>query len=280
MMASAERALLKTGVPTLHTRCEAWECDYNDHWNTRYYCRSFEAAGSVAAALAGNDGPGGARASRRHVRFHRELKSGDPVTIRSFAILDAPEAPLTAHYMFRYDTVIATALDYGLPRNARMPTLPAAEAMQALPRGLTGPRAEASKPDSPRNFVYELGPVRADELYADGSMQFWHAVARMSPAAHHHDLGIGFTLELIQDRGIGRMLAEIRYTWLGPCTEHDFLRAASRLTSAKGKAFTVAHHLYTHEGAPIAMFELCTLAVDMNSRRAVQLPEFVAAHLS
>jgi len=279
MTDSVERALLQTGVPTLHTRCEAWECDYNGHWNTRYYCRSFEAAGRVAAALADNDGQGGTRAPR-HLRFHRELKSGDPVTICSFAILDAPEAPLTAHYMFRYDMVVATALDYGLPWNERLPALPAAEAMQALPRGLTGSRAEASEPDPPRDFVYELGPVRADELYADGAMQFWHAVVRMSPAAHHHDLGIGFTLELIQDRGIGRMLAEIRYTWLGPCTEHDFLRAASRLTSAKGKAFTAAHYLYTREGAPIAMFEVCTLAVDMNTRRAIQLPDFMAARLS
>jgi len=280
MTASAERALLKTGMPTLHTRCEAWECDYNGHWNTRYYCRSFEAAGRVAAALADNDAQDSAGASRRHLRFHRELKSGDPVTICSFAILDAPEAPLTAHYMFRYDKVVATALDYVLARNARLPALPAAEAMQALPRGLAGPRAEVSEPGSPHNFVYELGPVRADELYADGAMQFWHAVSRMSPAAHHHDLGIGFTMELIQDRGIGRMLAEIRYTWLGPCTERDFLRAASRLTSAKGKAFTAAHYLYTHEGAPVAMFELCTLAVDMNTRRAIQLPEFVTARLS
>ena len=280
MTASAERALLRTGVPTLHTRCEAWECDYNGHWNTRYYCRSFEAAGRVAVALAGNVGQEHARPSQRHLRFHRELKSGDPVAICSFAILDAHELPLTAHYMFRYDKVVATALDYGLARNARLPVLPAAEAMQALPRGLTGPRVEFSEPNSPRHFVYELGPVRADELDAEGAMQFWHAVVRMSSAAHHHDLGIGFTPQLIQDRGIGRMLAELRFDWLGPCTQHDFMRAASRLTSAKGKAFTAAHFLYTHGGAPIAMFELCTLAVDMNTRRAIELPEFVAARLS
>ena len=280
MTASAERALLKTGVHTLHTRCEAWECDYNGHWNTRYYCRSFEVAGLVAAALADNDGQERTRTSRRHLRFHRELRSGDPVTICSFAILDAHESPLTAHYMFRDDKVVATALDYGLSRNARLPLLPAAEAMQALPRGLTGPRIEVTEPDSPRNFAYELGPVTADELDADGALHFWHGVARISSAAHHHDLGIGFTLELIQDRGIARMLAELRYDWLGPCTQHHFLRAASRLTSAEGKAFTAVHFLYTHEGAPVAMFELCTLAVDMKTRRAVELPKFVAARLS
>jgi hypothetical protein len=27
------------GVPTLHTRVESWECDFNGHWNTRHYAQ-------------------------------------------------------------------------------------------------------------------------------------------------------------------------------------------------------------------------------------------------
>jgi acyl-CoA thioesterase FadM len=44
---------LIAGRATFHTRVESWECDFNGHWNTRYYGRAFQAAAEVAAALDG-----------------------------------------------------------------------------------------------------------------------------------------------------------------------------------------------------------------------------------
>jgi acyl-CoA thioesterase FadM len=79
---------------------------------------------------------------------------------------------------------------------------------------------------------------------------------------------------------IGRMLAEMRYTKLGSAQVGDFLHIASNMYHAKGKAFYTAHILYTHRGTPVAIFELCTLAVDMKARRAINLPDFVFARLS
>lgn len=272
--------MLDTGRPTLHARAEAWECDFNGHWNTRYYCRAFQTAGQVAAALDGRTGRDDIVTSSWHLRFHSEMHGGDPVTIRSFDIPDATEAPLTAHCMVRHGRLVATALDSGRPRNRQLPPLPAAQAAQVLPRGLTGPVTAAWAPNPGRDLLYELGPVRAEELHGDGTMQFWSCVARISHASHHHDLEIGFTRERMQETGLGRMLAELRYTPLGPCSDSDYLRAASRMTAARGKAFTAAHFLYTQAGAPVAMFELCTLAVDMKTRRATDLPASITARLS
>lgn len=276
-MSQAGKTEREAGVPTLHTRAEAWECDFNGHWNTRYYCRAFQTAAEVAAMLDGITDRDNVIVEQRQMRFHSEVRGGDPITIRSYDIPDAAGAPVTAHYMSRYGKVVATALDYGLPRRKRLTELLSADAAQALPRGLTGPATAAWEPDAERDSLYELGPVRPEELHGDGTMQFWSSVARMSHASHHHDLGLGFTLELMKEAGVGRMLAELRYTRLGRCTPGDFLSGASRMTSAKGKAFTTAHFLYTHNRAPVAIFDLCTLAVDMRTRRAIALPDFVKA---
>jgi acyl-CoA thioesterase FadM len=267
----------ETGVPTFHTRAECWECDFNGHWNTRYYSRSFQAAAEVAAALDGNTDPDRIAVSRRHVRFHSELHSGDAVEIRSFDVPDAGEAPLTAHYMFRHGKVVATALDYGFARNAQLRPLTAAQAHQALPRSLTGPVTEVWHPDPACDCIVELGPVRPPELHLDGTLQYEACVARLVPASHHHITQVGYTQDFTRQTGIGRMLAELRYARLGPCAAGNCLRAASRLVAVKAKSFTTAHFLYTHVGAPVAMFDLCTLAVDMTARRATDLPGFITS---
>lgn len=280
MVGKTKKTALEAGIPTFHLRAEAWECDFNGHWNTRYYCRAFQTAAEVAAMLDGNTDRDSLVVEQRQLRFHAELHGGDPVTIRSFDLADKGRTALTAHYMFCNGKVAATALDRGLPHNRHLTALGAADAALALPRGLTGPATKTWEPEPERDFLFELGPVRPWELHSDGNMQFWSGVARMSHASHHHDLGIGFTLERMKETGVGRMLAELRYTRLGPCSEGDFLRAASRMTRAAGKAFTTAHFLYTQRGAPVAMLDLCTLAVNMKTRRAIELPGFVTARLS
>ena len=101
----------------------------------------------------------------------------------------------------------------------------------------------------------------------------------MAYASHHHDFDLGFTLELMAEQAIGRMLAELRFVSLGPVAPDDFLRLSSRMQSAAGKAFHIAYLLYTHRGTPVAIFDLLTLAVDMQARRAIVLPDFVTARL-
>lgn len=71
------------------------------------------------------------------------------------------------------------------------------------------------------------------------------------------------------------MLAELRYTRLGGCRPGTFLRGASRITAATGKSYVTQHLIHAHDGTPVALFELATLAVDMTARRATALPGFV-----
>jgi acyl-CoA thioesterase FadM len=263
-------AALRTGTPVLHSRAEAWECDFNNHWNTRYYCRAFQMAGEVAAMRAGQVR---ADITGWHVRFHAELVAGDPIVVRGFETGEG-----AAFIMTRDDRIVATALATGPFPQTHLPALPDVLVAQVSPRGVTGPVMTPWPME--KDTIYELGPVGAGDLLASGDLAYWRAAARLSHCTHHYDTALGFTPEMMKTQNLGRMLAELRFTSLGPVKGDDFLRAAARMTAAKGKAFQTAHFLHTHRGTPVAMFELCTLAVDLQARRAIPLPDFVTARLS
>ena len=261
---------LESGTPTLHARADAWECDFNGHWNTRYYCRTFQTAAEVGAALHGQQDTASVIPSGWHVRFHRELGGGDPIVVRSYQAQGQGTHVLTCH-----GAVSATAIAYGLPEHG-FPPLPVDLAPRVLPRGLTDAFPDPWTPDPSAEGVVELGPVQSGETYSDGTLRIDVAAAKLAIPTHHHAMRIGFTLELAEERGIGRMLVELRYRPIAPCSTGTFLRGVTKTTRVEGKAFTTANMLYGHDGMPVAMFELCTLAVDLNTRRAIDVPDFIA----
>ncbi|APX24928.1 MAG: acyl-ACP thioesterase [Rhodobacteraceae bacterium] len=253
------------GTATLHGRAESWECDFNGHWNTRFYCRSFDIAAGVGAALGGRSS---APVRQRHIRFHGEMHAADPFEIRSGEIA----GDRTGHVMRTHGgRIAATALD-DVPGTG-LGALAETVAAQVLPRGLAAPPA-AWRPDPARDVIVELGPVAADEMDGD-ALAFEPCVARLAAASHHHAMSIGYTHDFTQESGIGRMLVEMSYLALGPTAPGTLLRGSSRLTRAQGKSYVTAHLIHDHRGTPVALFELCTLAVDMSARRATTLPDFV-----
>ena len=52
------------------------------------------------------------------------------------------------------------------------------------------------------------------------------------------------------------------------------MQAVSRLVAVKSKSFITTHFLYTQVGAAVAIFDLCTLAVDMTTRQATSRTDF------
>lgn len=269
---------LFSGRTTFHTRADAWECDFNGHWNTKYYCRSVQAAAEVAASLSGQPG---LAVPPRLMRFHSELRAGDPVVIHSCNLRATDGADRIAHILTSEDKIAATALDDGCARNPDLPDLPETLISKVQPRGLPVSAMVPWTEIEPRqDQVVELGPVEEGETYPDGRLHYLPLASRLAIASHHHAMGIGYTMGFTARTGIGRMLVEMRSTPLGPAPVGTFLRGVSRIVSAEGKAYRTAHRIETHAGTYVAMFELAMLAVDMTTRRATQLPDFVTAALS
>jgi acyl-CoA thioesterase FadM len=269
------------GQATYHTRVENWEIDFNGHWNTRFYARSFQLAAETVASLSEGANPGAAVIRSRQIRFHHELFPGAAVELRSVTVDGGHYDGAVVHLMYSGERIAATALDQPGIGSVLLPRVPAEELSFAFPRGLDGPVPLPWKEnvDSSQTVTVEVGTVRPSETDHTGNLLFDELIRRCAHASHDHVLRMGLSPEFTKKTGVGRMLAEMRATRLGYCTPGQQLRVSSRLIAVLGKSFTTAHYIQTRAGSPVALIELCTLAVDMNARKATLVPEILRSQL-
>ncbi|MGC3987320.1 MAG: acyl-ACP thioesterase [Pseudorhodoferax sp.] len=277
-----------TGYVSHTTRVDAWECDHNGHWNTRFYMRAFQNAAETVALLDGNGNPGAATIHARHVRFHRELLRGDPVRVRSAAIQGGRWDGAIVHLLESDGSLSATALDLPGPAGRHVPQWPEEAVASALPRGLVhdvpdAHHARQARQARPDGRSANLGILRPDAYDHTGALMFDELFRYIGYAAHDHHTALGYSPRFTAQTGLGRMAVEVRTTLLGQAPAGMAIRSHSWLLQAQDKSFSSAHYLDTLQGDPIAMVEMCLLSVDMNSRRATQVPDFLrtaAGHAS
>lgn len=265
---------LNSGFPTYHSRAEDWECDFNGHWNTRFYCRSFRRASEILFAQNNSDNSYSASSAIKYIRFHKELRSGDPVTVRSFTALGQTK-PIHAHILMTEDRIAATALDDVSVQSPDLPQLPKDLEGLVYPRGLPETISKHWQGSFCKDMVVELGKIEHQDCGENGELRFEDMIGRLAIASHHHAMAMGFTPEFTAQTSIGRMLVELRYMRCGRAEQGDFLRGYSRMTIAVGKSFHTEHIIANSKGVALAQFELNTLAVDMERRRATDLPQIV-----
>ncbi|ALJ21131.1 thioesterase family protein [Microbacterium sp. No. 7] len=257
------------GVSTHHSRVESWECDFNGHWNTRFYVRAFQCASELVAAGEG------VPQRQWHLRFHGELRSGAAVEVRSARVAGGEHDGEIVHLLLTEGRLSATALERGSDgRGVRLPSADADVVAPAFPRSLVAPpplpwtRAAA-------DLVAHVGTVRPAHTDHTGALLFEEVIRAIAHAVHHQVVSWGYTVEFSERTGVGRMLAEMRLTWLGPCRAGDALRVASRLTDVAEKSFQTAHCVQRADGTPVVLAEQRVLAVDLHARRATSVPGFV-----
>jgi acyl-CoA thioesterase FadM len=262
------------GIATHHTRVESWECDFNNHWNARYYWRSFQLATERIVTLDGCENPGTAAVAMRNVRFHRELFVGAAVEVRSAKIGSGDHKGAIVHLLSSEGALAATALDVPKQGGSNLPVVDAEAVELTLPRGIIGP-AILWDPNAPDARVAETGAVRPAELDHTGAILFEEIIRRASVSLHDQLSELGFTPEFTNKTAISRMAVEIRVTLLGACPPGTPLLVKSRIAGVRSKSFSSIHWLETHLGGAIAQIENSLVAVDMNSRRAVSVPDFI-----
>jgi len=261
--------------PTLHTRVESWECDFNGHWNARYYGRSFQMACENVAAAASGQNPGLAAIAVRHIRFHRELHVGAAVELRSARIADGEHAGAVVHWLSSEGRLSATALDFPGLGGERLPAASSESAAVAFPRGLPASARLSEDASAATAYQAETGPVRPMELDHGGALLFEDVIRRVALSSHGQLARLGFTGAFVKDSGVNRMVVETRVTPQGRCAPGKPLRVRSRLTAVAEKSFATRHRLETAEGETIALVEHTLVAVDLKSRRAVEVPAFL-----
>ena len=238
------------GVPTFHTRVEAWECDHNQHWNVRQYMRVFQMAGHVARDMAG---VAPAMPFSQLTRFHRELVQTSPVEIRSAILADGAHAGALVHLLSSEGRLAATALEGPALRACDLPRVSADQVGPALPRGLQGGAHVRCDPVATGDFkVIEHGLVQPREADHTGALTVDFLMGRIAAATNARLSQLGFTPEFVRSQQISRMGVE-----------------------AEGKNIVVRHSFFDTGGRARAASDQSLVTVDMTTRKACALPDFM-----
>jgi acyl-CoA thioesterase FadM len=262
------------GVATLHTRVESWECDFNAHWNARFYARSFQMAAETVLALPGTSDQSASVPLTRFIRFHRELFVGTAVEVRSALIGAGDYRGAVVHLLSSGNRLSATALDLGGATVSGLPEVEGTGLKIAFPRGLSV-REAASWEDDRHTSICETGPIRPAHLDHNAELLFEDILRRVAHAIHDHVSALGLDEALLKETGISRMAVESRISRLGWCSVGTPLRVKTRISGIASKSFTVMHLLESHAGQAVAFVEHSLLTVDLKTRRAVEIPHFL-----
>ncbi len=265
----------KIGLQSYLTRVEAWEIDYNGHWNTRFYVRSFQQASEAVAPRFGELGGEPRRARQWHMRFHHELRSTSSVAVRSAQVRGGDHHGAIVHLLIGGGEISATCLEIGTQGSeCKLPAVDADDLALALPRSITQPMSWVW--DTAGDTVHALvGTVRPAETDHSGRLLLEHMVRCWAQASHEFFAALGFSPEFTERTGIGRILVEIRLTWFDNCRAGDQMGVSTRLGPVARKTFEINHLLQPVAGSPTAVVEQVAVAVDLRTRRATDVPDFL-----
>lgn len=276
-----------TTQETLLSFVNRWECDENDHLNVQCYFSRFEEAGrqfqltsELSEALVG--------ARRvRHVRYHKELRTGDLITVRSYIAFDGPHMLTVVHEMYNSatDTLAATAID-GYEPNAnsvkmlrnRFKELQCPMADVAAPRGISAsPTVARVTMDgllSGNARACFRGTVLPRHVSADGRADDGFALSCFTDGVAHVWQRTPMNHSYLTENGFGRVAVEMKLTWASQLKSGDTIAVISGFTGVSEKTFTFRHHLFESKTKRLAAIcDVVALTMDLKTRKAVALPE-------
>jgi len=272
--------LPREAILTRRDFVNTWECDENNHWNVQFYARAFEHAAEMAAALGGWTMP--RTGIVRHVRYHKELRSAQGVSIHTVRIADGGHAGAIAHLMTDAETgaLAATALDSRADGKAfagRLPEADEAAVAQALPRGLEGgagqPIEAQARLAAGGAVVGHMGVVRRHETAPQNRLLCAAVVSRFTDSASHIWSHAGIGEAWLSRSGHGRVAVEMKLTMLEGAGEGDALRMISWVEDMQEKTFAIAHQLeHVSDGRVAALGAVRALVMNLETRKASPLP--------
>ena len=286
---------------------QTWECDQMGHMNVQFYVQHAEEAVARFAMVLGL-GPSVAReanarliADQHHMRFHRELRPGAPfylhvasvytdgafvaitAEMRS-AVDDQVSYSLTGQYRW-VDVTSRAVLDLPETAVARANALRQAMPMTAMERGLslTPPRkianvAEANRMGLPVTF---RGEVLSEHCDVSGTMRLRDYIGRVSDAVPNLLVRMtGQDRSKLGNRTGGAAL-EYRLVYREAAKIGDLLSVRSGIKSIGAKAYVWAHWMLNEEtGEAIATAEAVAVAMDLDARKAIAVPDDMRAILT
>lgn len=291
-------------IEVARSSVQTWKCDQMGHMNVQFYmAKADEGLAALAAALGLS--PRGQRSDyallsprEHHVRFHRELRPGAPFVIHAGVLAAKPEGiilyqemtnaasgGLAATFVTRTEwadaeirgglplpvTAVAKSADF-------MIELPAHGAPRGLDMAPARPSPMLTDAEEMKLITTFRGLVLREHCDAQGYMRMRHYMGRVSD-------GIPNLIAQTsgQDRSSGRTggaALEYRFVYRRPAREGDLLILKSGLKSVSSKTYVWSHWLFDAEtGESIATAEAVAVAMDLEARKAIEIPPEMRARL-
>ncbi len=234
----------------------------------------FQQAGFVASDISG-------RAHRaefysQHTRYHRELVETSPVLIRSAVLADSSLKGATVHILSSNGKLSATAIEQPGHAGGELPEVASADVALALPRGIDGaPHEVAPIVLTKQSRVVEHGLVQPRELDHTGALAVDWLMGRIAAASNDLLSGLGFTPDFVRKSRISRMGVETKITCFNPMPAGSRLRSVVNLTHVGRKNIVLRHGFFLSDGTPTVAVDQSLVTVDMTTRRATDLPDFL-----
>lgn len=270
----------------------AWECDENNHLNVRFYMTRLSVSmGFVAAAL--EVAPGHLlRPLTHHIRYRRELHTGDMAEFRS-RVVEVREASVVLHHELHCGDHVATSfISIDQQTDA---TTGAAVPWTARQRELMAQYAgDIPESDRPRSVAFEetrrplnLAEARARglvEIYR-GMVQPWdcdvtgrlaneQVMGRFSDGVGNLFAHMKLDVADLLASGRGSVVIENRLTYDEMPAPGDLIISHSQVVEFLGKTMRFAHSAFNgRTGARIAASEVIVAILDHAARRAVALSD-------
>jgi len=283
-------------LPSYRGSVNAWECDENDHLNVRFFLDKVNqglpfALDALGLREAMQEHKAHPRIRAQHVRFLREARMATPLTAHAGLARSAAHG-LTVYSELRHSqtgeamAAVLTEVDFvtadgkqrllPVPHHAVMCEVPE----HGAPRGI-GADAATLRPDrgsaADLGFV-EIGRGRVAPWECDvrGELEPFQYVGRISDSVVNLMAHFQTDEELSRrSRGEeGGALVELRIVHHAPLRAGDLFTIQSGIAAVGRKTQHIVHLFYDElSRACVASAEGVAVAMDLRTRRAVELPE-------
>lgn len=287
-------------IEVARSSVQTWQCDQMGHMNVQFYLDQAEQGVAALALELGLRPAGGLRlrAREHHVRFLREQRPGAPFFLRA-GVVDVGEGGLTV-YEELVETISGTPAatfrvelacedDTTSPRPLPATTRQAASALHAeVPehgraRGLVldpprpSPRLEeADGLGMLRTWQGRVGAEQCDETGRLTPRHFMGIVSDSIPNL----LALTGGADRSRASNVGGAALEYRFVYRGAPRVGAVLTLRSGLKQVSAKTYTWCHWLFDlATGEAVATAEAVAIALDLEQRRAIPIPEAMRTDL-
>lgn len=255
---------------------QAWECDSNHHLNVQFFHQRFREAGEHFRM---RHGLAGAAMVSAHTRFHRELYADDMARIFTLPVRGADGAIYLMHRLtVDGSTLNCCTLDRLAGEATGLTPVSLSDFPDVAPRGLAlGPGAPVAdmeeRTEAGQALVSCITHVLPSDLDHTGA---WRAERLISSFSNGGQLAwslIGAKTDWLRERGLGRVVQEMKLDCLRSPRPGAILRQTSHAIELGNKIYRFGHQIEDAlTGDCVAVGEVISILLDHDTRRAVPLP--------